>query len=188
MKKNKATVTSITGSAPAFLVAVTSAAIGKPAAPSVAGFRSLVLVTAVAVGVLAFGGCGRKDSKAKAPTVPESPQAAAAAPTSPAANPVNPEAPRDVQEKQHLAQAVAMRSGKAPAPPSMVLRGGEPATPEVLQAYNQQLAQLIFQRREGPETLEELVRKWPMPKLPTAPAGKQIVYDARNRVIMLYPP
>ncbi|MEI8040491.1 MAG: hypothetical protein WCL11_03725 [Verrucomicrobiota bacterium] len=188
MKKNKATVTSITGSAPAFLRAVTRAAIGKAAVPSRAGFRSLVLVAAVAAGILAFAGCGKKESKAKAPPVPETPQAAAAAPTSPAAAPVNAEAPRDVQEKQLVAQAVAMREGKAPPPPSMELRGGELATPEVLAAYNQRLAQIMFQRREGPENLEELVRKWPMPRLPTPLAGKRIVYDARYRIIKLDPP
>ena len=59
---------------------------------------------------------------------------------------------------------------------------------EVLAAYNQQLTRLIFQRRDAPETIEELVRKWPMPRLPTPPPGKQIVYDSRMRVILLYPP
>jgi hypothetical protein len=93
-----------------------------------------------------------------------------------------------VQEQQRIAQAVAMRNGIAPPPPSIQLRGGEPATPEVMAAYNQMLAQLIFQRRDAPETLEELVRKWPMPRLPTPPPGKRIVYDARNRIIVLYPP
>ena len=141
----------------------------------------------VVAAALLLSACGRKPSTAPAPSSATA-DAAAPTPVSPAANPVNPADSPEAQEKARVAQAVAMRSGKAPAPPSMVLRGGEPATPEVLQAYNQQLAQLIFQRREGPETLEELVRKWPMPKLPTAPAGKQIVYDARNRVIMLYPP
>jgi hypothetical protein len=98
---------------------------------------------------------------------------------------VNPEAAPDAQEKARIAQAMAMRQGQAPAAPSIKLRGGEMATPEVLAAYNLRLAQLIFQRRDAPETLEELVRKWPMPRLPTAPPGKQIVYDARNRIIKL---
>ena len=136
---------------------------------------------------LVLAACGKKASQAQAPA-PASAAAAAAAPTSPAANPVNPEAPLDVQEKQRVAQAVAMRDGKAPPPPAIQLRGGEPATPEVLAAYNQQLAQLIFQRRESPETLEELVRKWAMPRLPTPPQGKRIVYDGRYHIIKLDPP
>jgi hypothetical protein len=145
-----------------------------------------VACVVLAVGLVAVA-CGKKKAKAPEPG-PGTEAAAVQAPVSPAASAVNPTAPPDVQEKQRVAQALAMREGKAPPPPAMQLRGGELATPEVLQAYNQQLAQLIFQRREGPETLEELVRRWPMPKLPTPPAGKRIVYDARNRVIMLYPP
>jgi hypothetical protein len=58
----------------------------------------------------------------------------------------------------------------------------------VLAAYNQQLAQLIFQRREPPDSLDELVRKWPMPRLPTAPPGKRIIYDGRYHIIKLDPP
>jgi len=135
---------------------------------------------------LALAACGRKESKAPA----AAPEVAgeAEAPASPAANPVDPAAPPDLQERMRVLQAVAMREGRAPAPPTRILRGGEPATPEVLAAYNQQLTQLIFQQRDAPETLEELVRKWPMPRLPTPPAGKRIVYDAKNRIIMLYPP
>jgi hypothetical protein len=93
-----------------------------------------------------------------------------------------------LQERARVAQAVAMREGKAPPPPAIQLRGGEQATPEVLAAYNQRLAQLIFQRREPPESLEELVRKWPMPALPTPPPGKRIVYDGHYRIIKLDPP
>jgi hypothetical protein len=144
-----------------------------------------VLCVVVAAG-LVLAGCGRKDSEGTTPT-PEA-ASAAQAPASPAANPVDPAAPPDLQEKMRLQQAVAMRDGKAPAAPTMTLRGGEPATPEVLAAYNQQLAQLIFRQRDAPETLDELVRRWPMPRLPTPPAGKQVVYDARNRIIKLYPP
>ena len=126
---------------------------------------------------LALAACDRKESKAPAPGS-----------TSSAANPVNPADAPNAQEKALVAQAVAMRSGMAPPAPALTLRGGEPATTEVLTAYNQQLAQLIFQRRDAPETLEELVRKWPLPKLPAPPPGKQIVYDAKNRIIMLSPP
>jgi hypothetical protein len=32
------------------------------------------------------------------------------------------------------------------------------------------------------------VRKWPMPRLPTPPPGKRIVYDARYHIIKLDPP
>jgi hypothetical protein len=149
--------------------------------------RLLSAICFVVAAGLVLAGCGRKESKAPA-QAPGSAEAAAAAPTSPAANAVNPADPPDLQEKMRLQQAVARREGKAPPPPAIQLRGGEPATPEVLAAYNQRLAQLIFQRRDVPETLEELVRKWPMPRLPTPPAGKQIVYDGRYHIIKLYPP
>jgi hypothetical protein len=140
----------------------------------------------LAAGLL-LSACGRKESNAQAP-----PAGANAGPAqtavSPGANPVNPEASPDAQEKARVAQALAMRQGRVPAAPSITLRGGELATPDVLAAYNQQLAQLIFKQRDAPESLEELVRKWPMPRLPTPPPGKQIVYDARNRIIKLDPP
>jgi hypothetical protein len=151
--------------------------------------RLTAAVGCILIATLAVAGCGKKKQAGSAPLPPGNPQEAAApAQISPAANPVNPEAPPSEQEKQRVAQAVAMREGKAPAPPAMQLRGGELATPEVLAAYNQQLAQLIFQRRDAPETLEELVRRWPMPRLPTAPPGKRIIYDARYRIIKLDPP
>lgn len=101
------------------------------------------------------------------------------------ASPVNSSDPPPAQEKALVAQAVALRSGLEPPEPTLRLNGRESATPEVLAAYNQQLARLIFRQRDAPETLEELVRKWPMPRLPTPPAGQQIVYDARNRIIRL---
>jgi hypothetical protein len=148
--------------------------------------RRLPAICLVLAAGLVLAGCGRKESKTPAST-PEAAEAGEAA-AAPAAKPVDPAAPPDLQERMRVQQAVDMRDGKAPAAPTMTLRGGEPATPEVLAAYNQQLAQLIFKQRDAPETLEELVRKWPMPRLPTPPAGKQIVYDARNRIIMLYPP
>jgi hypothetical protein len=136
---------------------------------------------------LLLAGCGRKESKA--PTSTSAPESVAKPePTSAAANPVNPQDSASAQEKARVAQAVAMRSGFAPPAPTITLRGGEEATPEVMTAYNQQLARLIFQHRDAPETLEELVKKWPMPRLPTPPPGKQIVYDARNRIIVLNPP
>ena len=123
---------------------------------------------------LVLAACGRKESKAPPPTSD--------------ANPVNPADPPAAQEKARVAQAVAIRSGVVPPPPAIQLRGGEPATPEVLAAYNAQLLQLIVKRRDAPEDLDELVRRWPMPALPTPPRGKQIVYDAKNRIILLYPP
>ncbi len=188
MKKADHFLPSIICSRLGWLGALSPACIQRSAGFGRPGIQSLVLLTAVVVAALAFAGCGKKDSKAKAPAVPETPQAAAAAPISPAASPVNPESSREAQEKQLLAQAVAMRQGKAPPPPAIELRGGELATPEILAAYNQRLAQLVFQRREGPETMEELVRKWPMPRLPTPPPGKRIIYDSRYRIIKLDPP
>ncbi len=169
----------MTASATSILAATRSG--GRRGIPRLLPALCLVLAAG-----LVLAGCGRKESKTIAPT----PAAAnaAQAPASPAANPVDPAAPPDLQEKMRLQQAVAMREGKAPPAPTRILRGGEPATPDVLAAYNQQLAQLIFRQRDAPETLDELVRRWPMPRLPTPPAGKQIVYDARNRIIKLYPP
>jgi hypothetical protein len=157
--------------------------VGRP------GVLRLIIISGVVVAAAwVLAGCGKKQSKASAPISDAAADAAAAAPTSPAASAVNPEAPPEAQEKARVAQAVAMRSGKAPPPPAMQLRGGEPATPEVLAAYNQQLAQLIFRSRDVPETLEEIVRRWPMPRLPTPPPGKQIVYYGRYHIIQLDPP
>jgi len=149
---------------------------------------NLIAVAALAVGVgIILAGCGKKAKEGEAQP-PATAEEAAKAPTSPAAMPVNPRAPVSEQEKQRIAQAVAMREGKAPPPPTIQLRGGELATPEVLQAYNQMLSQLIFQRHEPPESLDELVRKWPLPRLPTPPPGKRIVYDGRYHIIRLDPP
>jgi hypothetical protein len=124
---------------------------------------------------MVLAACGCKDSTPKPPK-PED------------ANPVNVTEPAALQEKARIAQAVATRAGVEPPPPRLKLQGGELATPEVLAAYNQELARLVFRMRDAPESLEELVRKWPMPRLPTAPAGKRIVYDPVYRVIRLDPP
>ncbi len=132
-----------------------------------------LLLPIVAGLALLAGGCGEKKSP------PPKPADAA---------PVDAAAPPDAQEKARVAQAVAMRSGIEPPKPSIQLRGGELATAEVLQAYNQQLARKIFEQRDGPETMEELVRKWGMPRLPTPPPGKRIIYDPVNRIIKLDPP
>jgi hypothetical protein len=162
------------------------AATRAPRGADEAALARLVPIGVIAVATaLLLAACGRKDSKEQA-GAPSSPSTAA--PVSPAAAPVNPMAPADVQEKQRVALSVAMREGKVPPPPTIQLRGGEPATREVLDAYNARLAQLIVQRRDVPETLDELVRKWPMPALPTPPPGKRIVYDGRNHIIKLYPP
>jgi hypothetical protein len=147
----------------------------------------ITLTGLVVAAGLALTGCGKKAPKVQ-PPAPASAEAAAQAPTSPAASAINPADSVAVQEKRRVEQAVAMRDGKAPPPPEIQLRGGELATPEVLAAWNQKLAQLIFQRREPPESLEEIARKWPMPRLPTPPPGKRIVYDGRYRIIKLDPP
>jgi hypothetical protein len=101
--------------------------------------------------------------------------------------PVDPNASTDAQQDQRLKMALAMREGIMPPEPALKLRGGEQATPEVLEAYNQLLLRAMVQRREPPETLQELLR-WGLPKLPTPPAGKRIVYDAANCIIRLDPP
>lgn len=135
---------------------------------------------------LALTACGGKESKAPAPPPPE--ETATQAPVKTAPPPVNPADSAAEQEKARVAQALATRARVEPPKPALQLKGGEFATPEVLAAYNQQLAQLIFQTRDAPETLDELVQKWPMPRLPTPPPGKRIVYDPANRIIRLDPP
>jgi hypothetical protein len=155
-----------------------------PTCPSVFG-NKLLLWCLVAAG-LGLTACGRKEPKAPAPS--PSDEAAAQAPVQTAPPPVNPADSAAEQEKARIAQALAMRARVEPPKPALQLRGGELATPEVLAAYNQELARLIFKNRDAPETLEELVRKWPMPRLPTPPPGKRIVYDPVNRIIRLDPP
>jgi hypothetical protein len=91
------------------------------------------------------------------------------------------------QQNQRVKLAVGIRDGIMPPEPALKLKGGEPATPEVLEAYNQLLLRAMVQRKEAAETLEEL-RKLPLPKLPTPPAGKRIVYDAAICGIRLDPP
>jgi len=127
----------------------------------------------LALAGLLAAGCGRKAPKP---------------PTADDARPVNPADSPEAQEKARIAQAAAFRAGIEPPAPALKLRGGEPATPEVLAAYNQELARAIFRRRDAPESLEELVRKWGLPPLPTPPPGKRIVYDPVNRIIRLDPP
>ncbi len=99
--------------------------------------------------------------------------------------PINPEASAESQEKARTAQAVAMRNRVQPAPPAIKLRGGEPATPEVLAAYNQELMLYRYREQDAPETMQELLRIKSLPRLPTAPPGKRIVYDPANFIIKL---
>ncbi len=141
---------------------------------------AIILVT---VGFLLIG-CGNKKAKTITPATPDAAQVTTPSP----ADPVQPSASPVTEEKARIAQALAQRAGIEPSAPALKLRGGEMATPEVLAAYNQELARAIFQQKDAPETLEELVRKWRLPKLPTAPAGKQIIYDPVNRIIRLDPP
>jgi len=63
------------------------------------------------------------------------------------------------------------------------LKGGELATPKVLEAYNKRLARVTYQISDYPQKLEDL-NKWPMmPPLPKAPAGRKLVYDIRTHTI-----
>lgn len=101
--------------------------------------------------------------------------------------PVDPNATTEAQQSQRTKMAVAMRDNVMPPEPTLQLKGGEPATPEVLEAYNQLLLRAMVERREPPESLLEL-QKWPLPRLPSPPAGKRIVYDAQNAIIRLDPP
>ncbi|MCX8091746.1 MAG: hypothetical protein N3I86_12585 [Verrucomicrobiae bacterium] len=123
---------------------------------------------------VAVPGCGRKEE----PPVIKPEQLA----------PINPDSSPEVLEKARLQQAIAIREGIEPPPPAIRLRGGEPATPEVLAAYNQELLRYIVRTRDTPESLQELMRIRELPRLPTPPPGKRIVYDPRNRIIKLDPP
>lgn len=120
--------------------------------------------------------CGCK-KEAKVPT-----------PTQADAKPINVDVPVEAQEKQRIERGLAMRARVEPPAPALKLRGGELATSEVLEAYNMELARLVFREGDAPETFAELVGKKKLPKLPTPPPGKRIVYDARNYMIRLDPP
>jgi hypothetical protein len=101
--------------------------------------------------------------------------------------PVDVTAAAETQQEQRMKMAVAIRDNVMPPEPTLKLKGGEVATPEVLQAYNQLLLRAMVQRREPPESLQELQR-WPLPKLPTPPPGKRVVYDVANCIVRLDPP
>jgi hypothetical protein len=134
---------------------------------------SIVTICILVAAGLVFTGC---DKESKVATIkPED------------VKPVDVNASADEQQNQRIKMAVAMRDNILPPEPTLKLRGGEPASPEVMGAFNQLLLRAMVQRREPPESLEEL-RKWPLPKLPTPPAGKRIVYDAPNCIIRLDPP
>jgi len=141
----------------------------------VCGLRFLNLTTScllVAAG-LVLAGCGEK--KAKVVVTGEN------------VKPVDTTAPEKEQQDQRTRIALAIRDRKMPPEPAMKLAGGEQATPEVLTAYNQLLLRAAVQRQEFPESLEEL-KRWRLPRLPTPPAGKRIVFDAQNCAIRLDPP
>jgi len=101
--------------------------------------------------------------------------------------PVNADATPEEQQNQRMKMAVAIRDGVMPPEPEYKLKGGEQATPEVLEAYNQLLLRAMVQRREPPESLQELQR-WPLPRLPSPPPGKRIIYDPANCIVRLDPP
>jgi len=114
-------------------------------------------------------------------------------PTQEVLKPVNPKDSPKAQEEARMAVLLAMRRGIPPPPSAVKLKGGEPATPEILDAYNLELLRARIQERRSPETLEELVQKWIqkwrlLPALPKPPPGKRIVYDDLNCIIRLDPP
>ncbi len=126
------------------------------------------------IAALLLAGCGKSSTTSQA--------------TQEDAKPVNVEASADAQQQARVAQAAAIRDGIVPPEPALKLRGGELATREVLDAYNQYLLRYIAQNREAPESMQELMRIRTLPRLPTAPSGKRIVYDPLNRLIKLDPP
>jgi hypothetical protein len=157
--------------------------------------------------MLAVCGCKKKTETPPAPPQPQPESATSStspakpatpvAPTGREANimlkPVNPNDSEQVQKSQRTEVLMAIRTGMVPPPPALKLKGGEPATPEVLQAYNVMLIRAMPHYGESPENLEQLKqeliqRRRLLPKLPTPPPGKQIVYDAQNYIIRLDPP
>lgn len=129
--------------------------------------------------ILAVSGCNRE---AEMPV-----------PTQADLKPVNPQDSPKAQEAARMAAILAMRRGVPPPPLAVRLKGGEPATPEVLEAYNAELLRARIQERRSPENLEELTQKWVkqwrlLPGLPKPPPGKRIVYDDVNCIVRLEPP
>jgi len=100
---------------------------------------------------------------------------------------VDPNAPDKEQQNQRVKMMVAIRDNIMPPEPTLKLRGGEQATPEVLEAYNQLLLRAMVYRREPPESLQELQR-WPLPRLPSPPPGKRVIYDPALCIVRLDPP
>ncbi len=150
------------------------------------------LVLIMPLGLIQVCGCKKESQKAETPEAVSAPANPANSP--PALQPVKPDDPAAAQQRARMAVVMAMRRGDAPPPPAaMKLRGRELATPEVLQAYNQELLRVRVQERSSPENLEDLVQKWIgkwrlLPPLPTPPPGKRIVYDDLNGIIRLDPP
>jgi hypothetical protein len=101
--------------------------------------------------------------------------------------PIDANASAEAQQSQRVKIGLAIRDGIMPLEPALKLKGGEPATKEVLEAYNTLLLRAAVQRREFPESAEELTR-WKLPKLPTPPAGKRIIFDVENCLVRLDPP
>jgi hypothetical protein len=152
-----------------------TAAGGERPLPKSGRRRRLCAVAAGLASVLVLlAGCGKKSTSAN--LKPED------------VTPVDPNASVAEQQNQRVKMAVAVRDGIMPPEPTLQLKGGEPATPEVLAAYNQLLLRYMVQNKEAPETMQELLRIRTLPPLPTPPAGKRIVYDAANCCIRLDPP
>ena len=120
-----------------------------------------------------LAGCGEKKATVKV--------------TSEDVKPIDEKASAEVQQSQRVKIALAIRDGIMPPEPALKLAGGEQATSEVLAAYNQLLLRAAVQRREFPESIDEL-KRWQLPKLPTPPAGKRIIFDTENCMIRLDPP
>jgi hypothetical protein len=184
--------------------------VASPTSGRSSGISAMVNSTCLLVFLgLALAVCGCKKKPEPQPTQAQPQPESAATPTSPAKaatpaapatreanvmlNPVNPGDSEQAQQTQRKAVLMAIRTGMVPPPPALKLKGGEPATPEVLKAYNVMLIRAMPHYGESPETLDqlklELIQKRRLlPKLPTAPPGRTIVYDSKNFLIRLDPP
>jgi hypothetical protein len=145
----------------------------QPRMSGISRFFSVSTFCLLVVAGLVLAGCGEKKAKVEV--------------TADNLKPVDTTASAEAQQSQRVKIALAIRDGIMPPEPTTKINGGEPATKEVLEAYNTLLIRAAVQRREFPESAQELTR-WKLPKLPTPPPGKRIIFDVENCLVRLDPP